>query len=281
MERKSQAPTLIDAVIHDIGDPNMTARLDQLDRAVPWAKLAAPIQATYGNATNVGGRPNVPVEMMFKVMMLQKWFNLGDAMAEGMLRDRISFRRFLGMGLSDDVIDEISLVRFRARLRGHGLTAGLFDAVATHLREAGLIVNEGTLVPIGLNIPTKPSCYVTWRGCNVPGIRRGDISIHLRPRFAWFGRRTAGFIRMSTQHSSNVMGGSMAPSAHWVTIPDGVWHGDPCLLLLIQLRLTGSLRRLSRLTLRFCTLGGLTRQAGVTLLQRFHLVQRGLEVVGG
>jgi len=151
MERKSQAPKLIDAVIHDIGDPKMTARLDQLDRAVPWAKLAAPIQATYGNTTEAGGRPNVPVEMMLKVMMLQKWFNLGDASAEGMLRDRISFRRFLGMGLSDDVIDETSLVRFRARLREHGLTAGLFDAVATHLREAGLIVNEGTLVDATFN----------------------------------------------------------------------------------------------------------------------------------
>jgi len=146
MERKSQEPTLIDAVIHDIGDPRMTARLDQLDKAVPWDKLAAPIRATYSNTGDAGGRPNVPVEMMLKVMMLQKWFNLSDPMAEGMLRDRISFRRFVGIGLSDDVIDETSLVRFRARLRDHGLTAALFDAVAMHLKEAGLIVNEGTLV---------------------------------------------------------------------------------------------------------------------------------------
>lgn len=146
MERKNQAPLLIDAVISDIGDPKMTAKLDQLDKAVPWGKLAAPIRATYGNTTDAGGRPNVAVEMMLKVMMLQKWFNLSDAMAEGMLRDRISFRRFVGIGLSDDVIDETSLVRFRARLRVHGLTAALFDAVATHLKEEGMIVNEGTLV---------------------------------------------------------------------------------------------------------------------------------------
>ena len=83
MERKTQEPMLIDAVIHDIGDPKMAAKLDQLDKAVPWDKLAAPIQATYGNTTDAGGRPNVPVEMMLKVVMLQKWFNLSDAMAEG------------------------------------------------------------------------------------------------------------------------------------------------------------------------------------------------------
>lgn len=146
MERKTQAPTLIDAVIHDIGDPTMTAKLDQLDKAVPWDKLAAPILATYGNSGDAGGRPNVPVVMMLKVMMLQKWFNLSDDSAEGMLRDRISFRRFIGIGLTDDVIDATSLVRFRRRLRDHALTAALFDQVVAHLNEAGLIVREGTLV---------------------------------------------------------------------------------------------------------------------------------------
>lgn len=48
MERKTQPPTLIDAVIHDIGDPTITATLGQLDRGVPWDQLAAPILATYG-----------------------------------------------------------------------------------------------------------------------------------------------------------------------------------------------------------------------------------------
>ena len=36
MERQTQEPMLIDAVIHDIGDPRMTAKLAQLDKAVPW-----------------------------------------------------------------------------------------------------------------------------------------------------------------------------------------------------------------------------------------------------
>ncbi len=146
MERETQAPTLIDAVIHDLGDPTMTAKLDKLNAVVPWDKLAAPILATYENSGASGGRPNIPVVMMLKVMMLQKWFNLSDAGAEGMLRDRISFRRFVGIGLTDEVIDETSLVRFRKRLRDHGLTAALFDQVVTHLNDAGLIVNEGTLV---------------------------------------------------------------------------------------------------------------------------------------
>lgn len=36
MERKSQEPTLMDAVIQDIGAPRMTARLNRLDQVAPW-----------------------------------------------------------------------------------------------------------------------------------------------------------------------------------------------------------------------------------------------------
>ncbi len=146
MERTTQPATLIDAVIDDIGDPKMMAKLNKLDDAVPWETLAQPILATYDNTGEAGGRPNVPVVMMLKVMMLQKWFNLSDPAMEGMLRDRISFRRFVGIGLCDEVIDETTMVRFRNRLREHGLVTTLFEAVVTHLRESGLIVNEGTLV---------------------------------------------------------------------------------------------------------------------------------------
>lgn len=146
MERKTKPPTFIDSAMQDLGDPRMSAKLDRLGQAVPWDKLAAPILATYGNATGAGGRPNVQVVMMLKLMMLQKWFNLGDAAMEGMLRDRISFRRFVGIGVADEGIDETTMVVFRKRLREHGLASTLFDAVVAHLEEAGLVVREGTLV---------------------------------------------------------------------------------------------------------------------------------------
>ena len=51
----------------------------------------------------------------------------------------------MGIGLTDEVIDETSRVRFRQRLREQGLTSELFDLVVKHLNAAGLIVREGTL----------------------------------------------------------------------------------------------------------------------------------------
>lgn len=146
MERTSQGPTLMDHCFGELGDPQMAGKLNRLDRAVPWEKLAEPIRRTYRNDTDKGGRPNVPVVVMLKIVMLQKWFNLSDAAIEGMLLDRISFRRFVGLSMLDANVDETTIVEFRKRLREHGLISGLFDAVVEHLRASGLIVEEGTLV---------------------------------------------------------------------------------------------------------------------------------------
>lgn len=146
MERPRTQPTLMDGYISELGDPKIRAKLARLNAAVPWTRLAEPIRATYRNHAGKGGRPNIPVEMMLRIVMLQKWFNLSDPAMEGMLLDRISFREFVGLNMTDGTVDETTIVIFRRRLLEHGLIAPLFDDVVAHLREAGLIVEEGTLV---------------------------------------------------------------------------------------------------------------------------------------
>ena len=170
MERKGTEPTFMDGFVADLGDPKMAARLDQLDRTIPWHKLAAPIRATYDNDGEQGGRPNVAVVVMLKIVMLQKWFSLSDEAMEGMLLDRISFRRFVGLSMNDGTVDATTLVKFRNRLREHGLMSVLFDMVVTHLRDAGLIVQEGTLVDATIIEASKGAPTTTaWA---TPKIRR-------------------------------------------------------------------------------------------------------------
>lgn len=146
MERKTHEPMLIDGLTADLGDPHMMGQLARLDQVVPWEKLAEPIRATYTPDAGQGGRPAVPVVMMLKLVMLQKWYNLSDPALEGQLLDRLSFRRFVGLGLRDAAVDHSTISKFRARLIAHGLLAELFDTVTAHLRQQGLIVQEGTLV---------------------------------------------------------------------------------------------------------------------------------------
>ena len=147
MERKLAEPTFTDTLMLDYGSPRMAEFFAQMNAVVPFDELAAAIGDVFDDsAPGKGGRPHWPLVMMVKCLLLQKWFGLSDPALEEMLRDRLSFRRFVGLSLDDATPDETTFVRFRARLaeRGHGST--LFDAVKHVLCERGILLKEGTLV---------------------------------------------------------------------------------------------------------------------------------------
>lgn len=146
MEQQSKGLTLADGMLSDLGGPRTAGLLERLDAATPWEKLAAVVRPLYRNDSAKGGRPNLPVVTMLKVTLMQRWFGLSDPAMEEAILDRLSFRRFLGLGTADGTIDHATIALFRKRLHDHGLASELFDLVNQHLREQGLIVQEGTAV---------------------------------------------------------------------------------------------------------------------------------------
>ena len=52
-----------------------------------------------------GGRPPFDHVLMFKVLILQASHSLSDERTEVLIKDRLSFMRFLGLGLADPVPD--------------------------------------------------------------------------------------------------------------------------------------------------------------------------------
>lgn len=84
--------------------------------------------------------------VLFKVMLLQKWYDLSDPDVEELLYDRMSFRDFLGLGLDDAVPDETTICLFRKRLKESGLYEKLFNQVNTLLSERGLLLKTGAIV---------------------------------------------------------------------------------------------------------------------------------------
>lgn len=151
-ERTNADAGLIDAWTAGLGGPRTGAFLDRLDKAVPWASLARPILAlpeyrpVKKGQENKGGRPAWPAVTMLKCVMLAKWFGLSDPQLEECLKDRLSFRRFVGLSLNDSTPDETTFVRFRTRLSEAKLDRHLFDATVKHLDGLGLIIKDGTLV---------------------------------------------------------------------------------------------------------------------------------------
>ena len=119
--------------------------LDEMNRVVPWAELAAVVRPHYQPAGT--GRPLTEVELLLRLSCLQLWYHLSDPGLEDAVHDRLSFQRFLGLDpLSQKVPDETTVLHFRRLLETHGLAEAIFAQVNAGLRAQGLLVKTGTVV---------------------------------------------------------------------------------------------------------------------------------------
>ncbi|MEO7861034.1 MAG: transposase [Nitrospirales bacterium] len=97
-------------------------------------------------ARGPGGRPRHDVVMMFKVLVLQRYYNLSDEQTEYQINDRLSFQKFLGMTWSDSVPDQKTRWLFRDVLMRRGQVKTLFRRFEKHLNEAGLMGHDGKMI---------------------------------------------------------------------------------------------------------------------------------------
>jgi transposase, IS5 family len=145
MQRQNKSPALVDGLVADLGGPKSAAFFQRCEELIPWAELAGGLESLFA-PTPAGGRPHWPVVLMLKCLLLQKWFGLSDPQLEELLQDRLSFRRFVGLSLTDTVPDHSTLSVFRSRLLAQGKVQELFDKTVAVLGERGLLIKTGTLV---------------------------------------------------------------------------------------------------------------------------------------
>lgn len=83
---------------------------------------------------------------MFKVLIIQKFYGLLYEQTEYHIKDSLSFQKFLGLTLSDDVPDEKTIWHFRERLISSGVIEKLFHLFNEYLEKEGIIGNEGIII---------------------------------------------------------------------------------------------------------------------------------------
>ena len=99
----------------------------------------------YGNGSR-GGRPPFDPVAMFKVLILQTQHNLSDARMEFMIRDRLSWLRFLGFELGGATPDENTIRHFRNRMIETGTLKRVMKAFDWQLHKQGYIPMSGQIV---------------------------------------------------------------------------------------------------------------------------------------
>jgi IS5 family transposase len=118
-------------------------RLDRVLSSFDWEAVERLVSGLHASPT---GRPAWAPLTMVKALLLQQWYGLSDPGLEEALSDRLSFRRFVGLGLDEGQPDHSVISRFRKALREAGLDAALFEEVERQLQARRLILKRGTLM---------------------------------------------------------------------------------------------------------------------------------------
>jgi IS5 family transposase len=124
------------------GDP-----LEKLDAMMDWEIFRPLLKRCFKKEPKgPGGRPPFDYVLMFKILILQRLYNLSDAQMQFQILDRLSFQRFLGQGLYATVPDEKTIWLFREVLSKRGMIEKLFALYSAHLQKLGLIENNGSII---------------------------------------------------------------------------------------------------------------------------------------
>jgi IS5 family transposase len=122
-------------------------KLAELSRIVDFEMFRAPIEKALGITPRTGaGRPAFDCIFLFRILLLQRFYNLSDQQIEYQINDRLSFQRFLGLDPSDPAPDYTTVWLFREKLSLAGAIKPLFDLFVQKLGEHGLIAKEGVII---------------------------------------------------------------------------------------------------------------------------------------
>jgi len=130
------------AALSAFGDP-----LERLAAVVDFEIFRRLLNQALGRSDGSrGGRPPIDPVLLFKILVLQALYGLSDEQAEFQIRDRLSFMRFLGLGLADRVPDYSTIWRFREALVTAGVMEELFAQFDRALTERGYFALGGQLI---------------------------------------------------------------------------------------------------------------------------------------
>lgn len=135
-----------------IGNP-----LEKISNVIDFETFRKAIESRLLNTekkNNAGAKP-FDVVMMFKIMILQRYYGLGDQQVEYQIIDRLSFKKFLGLESGDKVPDEKTVWLFREKLTNSGVIEVLFSQFVGFLEDKNLIFNEGKLVDASFTVAPR------------------------------------------------------------------------------------------------------------------------------
>jgi transposase, IS5 family len=122
--------------------------MDKLNEAAEWEMF----RPTLNDALELkdqkapGGASHYDYIFMFKILIIQRFYNLSDEQTEFRINDSLSLQRFLGITLSDKVPDHNKIWEFREHLTKTKTIEKLFKLFDQMLENKGIVGKAGVIV---------------------------------------------------------------------------------------------------------------------------------------
>jgi len=129
------------AALTELKDP-----LVELKQHINFELFRPKLTEVFKRSVSGAGRKAYDVVFMFKILILQRLYNLSDQQAEFQITDRHSFGRFLDLKLGGAVPDFSTVWRFREELTEAGVVKELFAIFTDVLAQKGVITKTGTII---------------------------------------------------------------------------------------------------------------------------------------
>ena len=130
---------------------------NQINAVIDWQPLRALIEPAYAKGFSQTGRPCYDCMVLFRIELMRVWYGLSDGEIEEQVNDRLSFSRFAGLGMDDEVPDSTTLCRFRNALVKSGVYDSLLREVNRQLEARRVMVTTGVIVDASVtDSPRRP-----------------------------------------------------------------------------------------------------------------------------
>ncbi len=139
-------------MLEEIGNP-----LDSISKVFDFEMFRPLLESKLLNTDkkNNAGAKCFDLVMMFKILILQRYYGLGDKQLEYQILDRTSFKKFLCLESGDKVPDEKTVWAFRENITNNGLIEDLFNQFIVYLEAKNLILNKGQLVDASFTVAPR------------------------------------------------------------------------------------------------------------------------------
>ena len=132
--------------------------MEKLDNAIDWSRIEAILMSHYTIGTNSEGADAYPPLLLYKCLLLHKWFHprgIGfafhragidsDPELENQINDCLSFQKFLGLSFSKASADHSIFSRFIARLSKNAVDQ-INSEILRQFQAQRISINEGIAV---------------------------------------------------------------------------------------------------------------------------------------